>query len=441
MARESMGPRVRRPVRSERQSVPRTLARRQHGAGPAPSITQESLAQVQRQLQQLQLHQLELQMQNEELQRAQRELALARDRYALLFDLAPVGCLLVDGEDRIVEVNPAAGALQHRTLEDLRGPRADLMFTPRHRPLWHALLTAARAGAPARAELELDDGAHGDASCVQADAAFDAATATTLVTLLDVSQRRRAGALQDAAVQASERSSAQKSRFLSSLSHELRTPLNAVLGFSQLLLGGNEHPLDESQRARVEHIQRAGRQLLTLVQESTDIARIESGRLGIALAAVPVHEFFAECVPMFEPDAQQAGVRLQVLAGPGPGDWVLADPDRLRQVLINLLSNAVKYNRRGGSVTLACRRDAAAGTLDLVVTDTGLGMTADQQARLFRPFDRLGAERTAVQGTGLGLTITRLLVEAMGGTLCIESRPGQGSVVSVTLSQAPPPTV
>ncbi len=421
--------------------MPRTLARRKHGAGPAPSITQESLAQVQRQLQQLQLHQLELQIQNEELQRVQGELALARDRYAMLFDLAPVGCLLVDREDRIVEVNPAAGALQHRPAEELHGPRADLMFTAQHRPLWHALLAAARAGASARAELELDDGAHGDASCVQADAAFDAATATTLVTLLDVSERRRAGALQDAAAQASERSSAEKSRFLSSLSHELRTPLNAVLGFSHLLLGGKDHLLDELQRTRVEHIQRAGRQLLTLVQESTDIARIESGRLGIVLGAVPVHELFAECLPMFEPDAQQAGVLLQMHAGPGPGDRALADPDRLRQVLMNLLSNAVKYNRRGGSVAIACRRDDAAGTLDIEVADTGLGMTADQQARLFRPFDRLGAERTAVQGTGLGLTITRLLVEAMGGSLRIESRPGQGSVVSVTLSQASPPTV
>lgn len=415
------------------------MARRKHGAGPAPALTQESLLQVQRQLQQLQLHQLELQMQNEELQRAQGELALARDRYALLFDLAPVGCLLVDREDRIVEVNRAAGALQHRPTDELRGPRAELMFTPRHRPLWHALLTAARAGAPAHAELELDDGAPSDAACVQADAAFDGATGTTLVTLLEVSERQRAGALQDAAAQASERISIEKSRFLSSLSHELRTPLNAVLGFSQLLLGGKDQPLDATQRSRVEHILRAGKQLLTLVQESTDIARIESGRVDIVLAPVPVQELFAECLPMLEPDAERAGVQLQAPPGPGPGEWVLGDPDRLRQVLMNLLSNAVKYNRPGGSVTLSCRRDDSAGMLELVVADTGQGMTADQQARLFRPFDRLGAERTAVQGTGLGLTITRLLIDAMGGSLRIESAPAQGTVVRVTLPQAPAP--
>ena len=419
--------------------MPRTLARRQHGAGPAPALSQDTLVHVQRQLQQLQLHQLELQMQNEELQRAQGELALARDRYALLFELAPVGCLLVDGEDRIVEVNRAAGALQHRSADDLRGSRAELMFTPRHRTHWHALMTAARAGAPARFELELDDGAPGDATFVQADAAYDAATATTLVTLLDVSERRRAGAMQYAATQASERISTEKSRFLSSLSHELRTPLNAVLGFSQLLLGGRGHPLDATQRSRVEHIQRAGKQLLTLVQESTDIARIESGQVGIVLAPAPVQELFAECLPMFEPDAQQAGVQLQMAPETGPGDWVLADPGRLRQVLMNLLSNAVKYNRPGGSVTLSCRRDDAAGMLELVIADTGPGMTAEQQARLFRPFDRLGAERTAVQGTGLGLTITRLLIDAMGGSMHIDSAPARGTVVSVALPQGSAP--
>jgi signal transduction histidine kinase len=322
---------------------------------------------------------------------------------------------------------------------ELQGRLAEALIPPGLRPHWRELLLAARSGFPIQAELQLAVDTPGAVTSVQAGMAFDAATQTTLVTLLDVTERQRARARREAAAQASERSSVEKSRFLSDLSHEMRTPLNAVLGFSSLLLGSSDHPLDEVQRARIEHIQRAGRQLLSLAKESTDIARIESGRIGIVLAAVPVHELFAECLPLFEPDAQRAGVLLQALPTTGPGDRVRADPDRLRQVLMNLLSNAVKYNRRGGSVTLACRRDAANGTLDLVVADSGQGMDADQQARLFRPFDRLGAERTAVQGTGLGLTITRLLVEAMGGLLRIESQPAQGSVVTVTLPQAPPP--
>ena len=231
-----------------------------------------------------------------------------------------------------------------------------------------------------------------------------------------------------------DRANRAKSEFLSRMSHELRTPLNAILGFGQLL---EMDALSERQAEGVGHILRAGRHLLGLINEVLDISRIEAGRLSLSLEPVPVRETIAQAMQLVGPTATVLAVTLRV----GAVDerlHVLADRQRLQQVLLNLLSNAVKYNRPRGTVTIGCER-AGDERVRISVTDTGPGIAAEKLERLFVPFDRLGAEATGVEGTGLGLALSKSLVAAMSGTMDVRSEPGTGSTFSVELAVASAP--
>ncbi len=233
-----------------------------------------------------------------------------------------------------------------------------------------------------------------------------------------------------------ERANAAKSEFLSQMSHELRTPLNGIVGFGQLL---ELAPLPDEETELVQEVMRAARHLLGLIDEVLDLATVEAGRLPLQATTVALAPLAAECVRLVQPLAREAGVSLRILPGaPHAAAW--ADHGRLRQVLLNLLSNAIKYNRRGGRVELALRpRSDAAPGWELQVVDTGIGLSDAQLARLFEPFERLGAERGPVPGTGIGLTVTRRLVELMGGALGVDSRPGRGSCFWVRLPPAEGP--
>src|SRR5919201_1337106 len=226
-----------------------------------------------------------------------------------------------------------------------------------------------------------------------------------------------------------------KSAFLSRMSHELRTPLTAILGFSELLELAPLRPKD--QRA-VAHIKDAGRHLLDLINEVLDLSRIEAGQVTLSLEAVSVQAVAAECLDLLAPLAAQAAVALRLDPALSGQAHVRADAQRLKQVLVNLLSNAIKYNRRGGTVTLSCV-DRPQNRLRLAVTDTGAGMLAEQIARLFVPFERLDAAQSGVEGTGLGLALSRGLVELMGGTLGVESAVGMGSTFWIELPRAAAP--
>ena len=233
-----------------------------------------------------------------------------------------------------------------------------------------------------------------------------------------------------------DRANQAKSEFLSRMSHELRTPLNAILGFAQLLEIDAASP---EQQESVDQILRAGRHLLGLINEILDISRIEAGRLQLSVEPVPVRETVRQAIELVQPSAAEphVSVRAEVI---DENLHVLADRQRLQQVLLNLLSNSIKYNRPGGTVTVSCEAGAE-GRLRIHVTDTGDGIAADKLQRLFTPFDRLGAEASAVEGTGLGLALSKTLVEAMGGTLRVQSRPGTGSTFSVELAVASAPGV
>ncbi|MFT3663929.1 PAS domain-containing protein [Piscinibacter sp.] len=240
-------------------------------------------------------------------------------------------------------------------------------------------------------------------------------------------ERARADA---AAAQASNRA---KTEFLSRMSHELRTPLNAVLGFSQLLEIDTQEPLTAMQRRRVGLIREAGTHLLAMIGELLDLTRIESGRLAVSLAALPLAPLLADSVELARPQADAAGVTLQLGAIDAT---VQADATRLRQVLLNLIDNAIKYNRRGGRVEIGARTEG--DNVLLQVRDTGVGITADDLPRIFQPFQRGAQAHGTIEGTGIGLAVTQALVELMGGRITASSTPGAGSVFSVTLRSAAP---
>jgi len=226
-----------------------------------------------------------------------------------------------------------------------------------------------------------------------------------------------------------------KSAFLSSMSHELRTPLNAILGFAQILASKDMPTTPEQKQEFAGHILKSGRHLLTLINEILDLAKVEAGALSLSMEPVPLAEVMLECQSMIAPLAATRGIR--VLFPEAPAVRVQADRTRLKQVLLNLLSNAVKYNRDGGAVIVDCARPAPQ-RLRLSVQDTGMGLTPEQVANLFQPFNRLGQEAGTQEGTGIGLVVTRRLVEMMGGEIGVASSPGTGSVFSIELTVAEP---
>jgi signal transduction histidine kinase/CheY-like chemotaxis protein len=224
-----------------------------------------------------------------------------------------------------------------------------------------------------------------------------------------------------------------KSAFLSSMSHELRTPLNAILGFAQILASDNMPTTPEQKKEFSGHILKSGRHLLTLINEILDLAKVEAGAVTLTMEAVALGDILAECRGMIAPLA--AGRGIDVRFPEQAPVLVEADRTRLKQVLLNLLSNAVKYNRDGGAVVVDCE-SAVSGRLRLTVRDTGMGLSPEQVAALFQPFNRLGQESGPQEGTGIGLVVTRRLIELMGGEIGVNSSPGVGSVFWIELARA-----
>lgn len=238
----------------------------------------------------------------------------------------------------------------------------------------------------------------------------------------------------DAALAQAERASAAKSEFLASMSHELRTPLNSILGFSQLLMNGRTfEPLSAKQTGAVQQIEQAGRHLLLLIDDILDLSRIEAGRLPLSLEPIEAAALIEEAASMLQPTAIAANVTVHTDAA-FRGVFVRADRRRLLQVLINLLSNGIKYNHQGGSVSVSCRE--VDGEARISVSDTGVGIPTQHLSEVFEPFNRLGQERSAIAGNGVGLALCRRLIEAMRGVIRVDSVEGKGSTFTVTLPLA-----
>lgn len=224
-----------------------------------------------------------------------------------------------------------------------------------------------------------------------------------------------------------------KSEFLAAMSHELRTPMNSILGFTQLLETEPDAPLHENQRRFTKQIMKAGAHLLGLIDQVLDLSRIESGKLALSMEPVRVKALVEEVLPMVQHLATQK--QLAAFKIEFEDMAVIADYGRLKQVLLNLLSNAIKYNRQGGSITLTTRLDR--GCVQLSISDTGMGIPDARLSELFQPFSRLGVQSADVEGTGIGLAVSKRMIEAMGGTIGVSSTEGVGSRFWIALAVAP----
>jgi PAS domain S-box-containing protein len=361
----------------------------------------------------------------------QQALRRGEVRIAGLVDAVNDGVVTIDSDERIVLFNRAAerlfgvrsgdaiGRPVGRFIQDLPGGNDASDWQGGVRDL-----TGRRA--------------NGDAFPLEASLSRVDSDRGTLVTavLRDVTDLHLARAERQAR-EALEASNRAKTEFLSRMSHELRTPLNAVLGFAQLLRLDTSQKTSLQQLERIQHIENAGAHLLALVNDVLDLSRVESGHLTVSMEAVDVRSAIEDAMSMVVPLASAGDVALAI-AGADEGFAghelsVLADRVRLRQVLVNLLSNAVKYNRQGGEVKL--RWEARGKHCAMSVTDNGLGMSPDKLSRLFEPFNRLGAENSKVEGTGIGLVLSRRLAESMGGELHIDSSP-HGTVAWLTLPRS-----
>jgi signal transduction histidine kinase/ActR/RegA family two-component response regulator len=259
-----------------------------------------------------------------------------------------------------------------------------------------------------------------------------------VLVLTDITEDKQNEDALNRAKEEAERANQAKSDYLSRMSHELRTPLNAILGFGQLLEMGR---LDTKSEESVGQILKAGRHLLSLINEVLDISRIESGRLSLSVERVQAHLVMQEALAMV---ATQASSRQISITDETVGEMlnsnhycVLADQQRLKQVLLNLLSNAIKYNRTGGTVTMTAARTKE--QVRIRISDTGHGIAPEKLPLLFQPFERLGAERTEVEGTGIGLALSKRLVELMSGNIGVESELGVGTTFWVEFAAAEPP--
>jgi PAS domain S-box-containing protein len=432
------------------------LRRRAEAAAQLPAAQEVgdmkdvSVATLHRMLHELQVHQIELEMQNDQLRQTQQELDGARARYFDLYDLAPVGYCTVDEHGLILEANFTAASLLDTVRSDLVQKAVSRFIVKSDQDNYYRCSKALFAeGLPQDCELQmLKPG--GSAFWVQMrlSAAQDSeGVPIQRLVLVDISERKRMdAALQvknhelEAARALADKASQAKSDFLSNMTHELRSPLNAILGFAQLIDQGSPAPT-ANQKSSVDQILKAGWYLLDLIGEILDLASIESGKLDLKLEPVALASVLLDCQSLMEPQARKKGVQLHFATQAQP-IWVVADPTRLKQVVVNLLSNAIKYNRIGGSVDVRFEQQARQ-RLRISVRDTGNGLSSEGISRLFHPFNRLGQEARAEQGSGIGLAVSKRLVELLGGTIGVESTVGVGSVFwfELGLVQAEPDSI
>ncbi|CAN5474044.1 hypothetical protein BH11PSE9_BH11PSE9_14030 [soil metagenome] len=364
----------------------------------------------------------------------EQALQQSENRYRMLFENSMDAVLQTVPAGPILAANEAACKMFGMTEEELiREGRERVIDTTDRRLALFLAHREAHGHAVGELTMRRGDGSRFEAEVSSALYADETGAMLASLVVRDVTERRRSESA-TLAKELAERANRAKSEFIARMSHELRTPLNAIIGFSEVLQLDDRHPLAPSQRQQLTHVQRAGDHLLLLINDLLDLSRIEAGQLSMQLEDVDTLEVVHDAVRAVATQASALRVRVRVEAPAYRLAPARVDPTRLRQIILNLLSNAIKYNRPDGEVALSLM--AEADRVKLVFRDTGMGLSAEQVGALFQPFNRLGRETSAIEGTGIGLVITRSLVEAMGGTLTVESRVGQGSEFAVTLPLA-----
>ncbi len=374
-----------------------------------------------------------------ERKRAEAALKASEVRYQSVIAAMAEGVVMRNAEGVILDCNASAERIMGRKLDEMRGKRflnekwqvfrEDGTPLPDNQRPVQTTLDTGRASANRIIGYRRDDGTMLWLS-MNTQPLFDAAgdKMTGLVnTFIDITDRRRDEGLR-AAKEAAEIASLAKSAFLARMSHELRTPLNSILGFAQLLQFDPGVRGDEKSHKKVGHILEAGNHLVAMVDEILDLSRIEAGAMAMSPEPVDADNLIRECIALNLPQASARNILFDYEGNPG-GGWVRGDRTRLRQVLVNLLSNALKYNRQGGSVYISLGGND--GQVEIAVRDTGPGLTQAQIDALYQPFNRLGAESSGTEGTGIGLVIVKQLVEVMGGRIAVSSTIGKGSTFTL----------
>ncbi len=375
-------------------------------------------------------------------QRAHDALARSHADYQQLFEVAGVGIARVAIDGTLLDVNQRFADICRRGRASMVGLNAHGLPHPEEQAVSQAMSQAMLQGQHDRYTLEKRYLAPGGGCVwVQLTVALvrdELGHPKHFVSVIeDISQRRQ---YQEAilSAQAAERASKAKTEFLSRMSHELRTPLNAMLGFAQLLRVDPRHPLNDPQRQKVQYIEQAGAHLLAMLTDVLDLSRIEAGSLPLSLEPLRVRSAVQEAMALVQHQAQAQNLLMHAQEFDDKVH-VRADHVRLRQVLVNLLGNAIKYNRPNGRVHLEVQ--VLKPHVVFAIHDTGMGLSPEQQAHLFEPFNRLGAERSGVEGTGIGLVIVKRLLGLMNGRIEVSSVQGQGSVFRVMLPWVAAPSV